>query len=561
MALIKAKNLSVALNDKPILSSLSFHIEAGERLGLIGASGAGKSMLALALMGLLPDGFSATGSVYLNGKPLDLNNDTAMRAHRGRDMAMVFQEPMTALNPIRSIGAQLTETAQLATTATATDAYNMASDALARVGLKNVFDRLPDTLSGGERQRVMIAMAMLARPALLIADEPTTALDTVTQKDILALMQNLAKQNNTALLLISHDLALVSAEVKRLFVMDKGTIIDEAKAPHFATKLTHPISQDLLKVAQLPAPKPAAKSASKKPKPAPLLTAENLEKSYTSSGGAGWNFFGRASKQNRILENISLQLNQGECLGLVGESGAGKSTLSRLLLGLEPPTKGRITLAGAPLICGNIPRQQRRQIAAVFQDPFAAFNPRHSIRRIIAEPLALMPKALMPTTPKMPTRPTADAISPDATSPDAITYAVAAALAQVGLDATTMHRYIHEFSGGQRQRIAIARALITRPDIIIFDEAVSSLDSRHRHQVLELITQLMRTHQLSAIFISHDLAVIRAICHRVMVLSSGQIVEMGATSDIFAHPNHAATKRLINAIPNAAALKPQHKGL
>ena len=538
MALIQAKNLSVAFNKKPILSSLSFHIEAGECLGLIGASGAGKSMLALALMGLLPDGFSASGAVRLNGKPLDLNNDNAMRQHRGRDMALVFQEP--ALNPIRNIGTQLTEAVQF-TKGTATDAYNMASEALAQVGLSNVFDRLPDTLSGGERQRVMIAMAMLARPALLIADEPTTSLDTVTQKDILALMQNLAKQNNTAILLISHDLALISAEVKRLLVMDKGTIIDEAKAPNCAKKLSHPISQTLLKAAQLPA-KPAASSPATKKSP-PLLTAENLEKSYPASAGAGWNFFGRTSKQNRILENISFQLHKGECLGLVGESGAGKSTLSRLLLGLEPPTKGRITLAGRPLIFGSIPRQQRRQLSAVFQDPFTAFNPRHSIRRIIAEPLTLMPKTLMPT---MPTRQT-----PNAISPDAITHAAATALTQVGLDPTSMHRYIHEFSGGQRQRIAIARALITRPEVIIFDEAVSSLDSRSRHQVLELITRLMQAHQLSAIFISHDLAVIRAICHRVMVLDGGKIVEINTTSDIFNKPNHAATKRLLKAIPNA----------
>ena len=537
MALIQAENLSVAFNKKPILSSLSFTIEAGERLGLIGASGAGKSMLALALMGLLPDGFSASGAVRLNGKPLDLNNDNAMRQHRGRDMALVFQEP--ALNPIRNIGTQLTETAQ------GTLDPDMASEALAQVGLSNVFDRLPDTLSGGERQRVMIAMAMLARPALLIADEPTTSLDTVTQKEILALMQNLAKQNNTAILLISHDLALISAEVKRLFVMDKGTIIDAAKAPNCAKKLSHPISQTLLKAAQLPA-KPATKPAASSPatkKPAPLLTAENLEKSYPASAGAGWNFFGRTSKQNRILENISFQLNQGECLGLVGESGAGKSTLSRLLLGLEPPTKGSITLAGRPLIFGTIPRQQRRQLSAVFQDPFTAFNPRHSIRRIIAEPLTLMPKTLMPT---MPTRQT-----PNAISPDAITHAVATALTQVGLDPTSMHRYIHEFSGGQRQRIAIARALITRPEVIIFDEAVSSLDSRSRHQVLELITRLLQAHQLSAIFISHDLAVIRAICHRVMVLDGGKIVEINTTSDIFNKPRHQATKRLIKAIPNA----------
>ena len=527
MALIKAKNLSVAFNKKPILSSLSFDIEAGECLGLIGASGAGKSMLALTLMGLLPDGFSASGAVRLNGKPLDLNNDNAMRQHRGRDMALVFQEP--ALNPIRNIGTQLTETAQ------GTLDPDMANEALAQVGLSNVFDRLPDTLSGGERQRVMIAMAMLARPALLIADEPTTSLDTVTQKDILALMQNLAKQNNTAILLISHDLALISAEVKRLLVMDKGAIIDAAKAPNCAKKLTHPISQTLLKAAQLPA-KPASKPAASSPatkKPAPLLTAENLEKSYPASGGAGWNFFGRTSKQNRILENISFQLHKGECLGLVGESGAGKSTLSRLLLGLEPPTKGSITLAGRPLICGTIPRQQRRQLSAVFQDPFTAFNPRHSIRRIIAEPLTLMPK--------IPARPTQNAI----------THAVATALTQVGLDPTSMHRYIHEFSGGQRQRIAIARALITRPEVIIFDEAVSSLDSRSRHQVLELITRLLQAHQLSAIFISHDLAVIRAICHRVMVLDGGKIVEINTTSDIFNKPRHQATKRLIKAIPNA----------
>jgi peptide/nickel transport system ATP-binding protein len=527
MALIELKDLRVTAHGRPILSSVSLTISSGECLGLIGASGAGKSMLALALMGLLPDDFDVSGSLFLNGKRLDIQNDAMMRDHRGGDLAMIFQEPMTALNPIRSIGAQLVEAAQLAKGISRAEAYDLAAAALIRVGLPPdivAMDSIPDALSGGQRQRVMIASAIIAGPALLIADEPTTSLDTVTQREILDLIKTLGAEDNMAILLVSHDLAIMAEMAQRILVMDDGQIIDHADHQPFGQYLTHPLSKKLMTAVCLNPSCPPLPAS-----PAAIMTTTGLSKSYRS----GWDIFGQASRQKTILDDLSFTLRQGECLGLVGASGAGKSTASRLLLGLEAADKGEITLDGEAFRHGQISRQQRRRLNAVFQDPFAAFNPRHSVRRIIAEPLALMP-----------TRPSADEI----------TQLVAASLDQVGLEAAAMGRYIHEFSGGQRQRIAIARAIITRPEIIIFDEAVSSLDTLSRQHILELITDLIKTTGLSAIFISHDLAVIRAICHRVMVMDQGEIVEMGDTNKIFDQPSHAATTRLLAAIPDPAKL-------
>ncbi|MGB2436067.1 MAG: nickel ABC transporter ATP-binding protein NikE [Candidatus Puniceispirillales bacterium] len=522
-SLLMVRNLSVRHQDSLILSPLSLSINQGDRIGLIGASGAGKSILSLAIMGLLPPDFHVTGQIQINGKDVDITRDAMMRPYRGKSFAMIFQDPRLALNPIQGIAAQIAEAAELSHGISRKDAEQMAQHSLNRVGLTPDIvspDSLPDMLSGGQCQRVMIAMAIIGKPQLLIADEPTTSLDTVTQAGILTLLNQLAEEDNMALLMISHDLAILAEMVEQIYVLDQGRQVDYAASPPFAQTLTHPVSRTLLAASRIDQHHlPDLSDADM------ILTATQLSKQYAS----GHNMLGIAKSQKPVLEDMTLTLAQGECLGLVGESGSGKSTLTRLLLGLEHPDHGTVTLGGHAIDPDHMTPVIRRRISAVFQDPYSAFNPRHRVRRIIAEPLWLMPEHL---------------------TERAITEKVAEALQSVGLQPDMMHRHIHSFSGGQRQRIAIARALITSPDIIIFDESTSSLDTLIRQQILTLITDLVADHNLSVIFISHDLAVIRAICHRVMVLKDGQCVEMGRTEAIFNHPRHPATRQLLDAIPD-----------
>lgn len=528
MTMITLQNLCVTRHDKQLLSSVSLSINHGDRIGLIGASGAGKSVLSLAMMGLLMPEFEVSGTMLINGQHVDLTNDAMMRCHRGKDLAMIFQDPRLALNPIQGIGAQIAEAAELAHGVTRQVANQMAQDSLARVGLSPDIvspDSLPDMLSGGQCQRVMIAMAIIGKPKLLIADEPTTSLDTVTQDEILTLLKQLAAEDNMAMLMISHDLAVLAQVVEQIHVLDQGSLVDHAKAPPFASTLTHTQSRRLLDASLLP---------SQPPPPPPdqtiVLAADQISVTYAS----GHNMFGIPQTRSSILRDISMTLTQGECLGLVGASGAGKSTLTRILLGLEHPDYGKVTLAGDTVNPDYMTPAIRRRISAVFQDPYSAFNPRHSVRHIIAEPLWLLKDYRKQRMPEQ-----------------AITDRVAHALQSVGLQPDMMHRYIHAFSGGQRQRIAIARALITNPEVILFDEATASLDTLIRKQILSIISELVATNNLSAIFISHDLAVIRAICHRVMVLDEGQCVEIGETEQIFYQPQHIATQRLLNAIPDS----------
>ena len=530
-ALITVQNISVRRHDNILLSAISLSINAGDRIGLIGASGAGKSVLSLAMMGLLPPDFHVTGQMHIHGNDIDLANDAAMRDHSGKTVAMIFQDPRLALNPVHGVAAQIAEAAQLAYGISGQDAHQMALDSLSRVGLTPDIispDSLPDILSGGQCQRVMIAMAIIGRPQLLIADEPTTSLDTVTQNEILKLLNRLADEDNMALLMISHDLAVLAQMVEQIYVMDQGQIVDYAATQPVNQLLTHSVSQNLLAATHMDQHRPPRPSGQNDNSDI-ILSASHLSRTYAT----GHSMLGKAHAQKPVLRDISLTLAKGECLGLVGASGAGKSTLTRLLLGLEKPDyasdPAMITLACDAVTPDHMPAAMRRRIQAVFQDPYSAFNPRHSVRRIIAEPLWLMPERL-----------------PE----NAITDKVAKALQSVGLDPDMMHRHIHAFSGGQRQRIAIARALITTPDVILFDEPTSSLDTLIRQQILTLITDLVAERNLSVIFISHDLAVIRAICHRVMVLEHGQCVEMGETDAIFQNPQHAATRALLDAIPD-----------
>ena len=516
--MIRIENLALTIHGAPILQDVDLTIAPGQVVGLVGESGSGKSMTALALMGLLPRGADATGQIWLDDTDLATLSEAALCDIRGRRISMIFQEPMTALNPVKTIGDQVAETLLIHGRANRDDAQRMAADKLARVGLPQdrfPLDRYPHELSGGQRQRVCIAMAIALHPDLLIADEPTTALDVTTQAQILDLLKELVAEEDMGLLLITHDLAVVAGMADHVAVMRKGVIVEQDQTETLFRTMSHPYTRQLLEAS---GHVPADQST---PTDVPLLEVRGAVRDYPLPRTQ---LFGPAPLF-RAVDGVSFTLTKGESLGLVGESGCGKSTLSRAILGLEPLQGGEILLNGTP-IAPDMPPARRAGLQVVFQDPYGSFNPRWTVERLVAEPFHLL-----------------------GGRPDNWRDRVRNALAEVGLDANSMPRYPHEFSGGQRQRIAIARALILRPELIILDEAVSALDVSIRADILDLLTELKARHGLAYLFISHDLGVVRSITDRVLVMQAGQIVEEGATDDVFAAPHHAYTQTLINAAP------------
>ncbi|GIT90860.1 ABC transporter ATP-binding protein [Jannaschia pagri] len=505
--LITVRKLSLAIHGAPILNEIDLAIQPGAVTALVGESGSGKSMTALALMGLLPGGSTTTGQALFDGSDLLTLSERAWLGLRGDDIAMIFQEPMTALNPVHTIGAQVAEPLRLCGIRRA-EAARIARDRLDRVGLSHVpLDRYPHELSGGQRQRVCIAMAIARRPRLLIADEPTTALDVTTQAEILSLLRSLVDDEGMALLLITHDLGVVAGMADHVAVMERGCIVESDRTEALFRGHRHPYTAALLAASRPPphTPRPPDGTA--------ILEARDLRRTYGAV---------------TAVDGVSFTLHRGESLGLVGESGCGKSTLTRALLGLEPLQGGSVTFDGTP---GgqSMTRRQRARISVVFQDPYGSFNPRWTVRRIVQEPFHLTGKPR-----------DADAQA-------------ARALTEVGLTTADLEKYPHEFSGGQRQRIAIARALITKPQVLVLDEAVSALDVRVRAQVLALLSELQDRLGLSYLFISHDLTVVRAICDRVLVMQGGRIVEQGAIDKVFEAPAAAYTRRLIDAAPRIPA--------
>ncbi|WP_308917507.1 dipeptide ABC transporter ATP-binding protein [Jannaschia sp. LMIT008] len=505
---LAARDLSVAIHGTPILRGVSFALPQGRILGLVGESGSGKSMTALACMGLLPRGAAATGTITAGPRDLTALSERGWLDVRGAEIGMIFQEPTTALNPVHTIGAQVAEGLRLRGTPRA-DANAVARDRLDRVGLSRVpLDRYPHELSGGQRQRVCIAMAIARRPRLLIADEPTTALDVTTQATILDLLRGLVADEGMALLLITHDLGVVAGMADDVAVMKDGAIVEAGPAPDVFRTAAHPYTRDLLA-----ASRPAPRAPRAVPRDEPVLTARDVIRRYGAL---------------TAVDGVDLTLHRGESLGLVGESGCGKSTLTRALLGLEPVQGGAITLCGRP---GGtaMTRADRARLSVVFQDPYGSFDPRWTVARLVAEPFHLTGR------------------------PRDWRDRVAASLDAVGLERDAMDRYPHQFSGGQRQRIAIARALVTEPDVVVLDEAVSALDVRVRARVLALLDDLQDRLGLSYLFISHDLTVVRAICDRVLVMRAGRIVERGGTEAVFARPRHDYTRALIAAAPRIPA--------
>ncbi|MAM24543.1 MAG: microcin ABC transporter ATP-binding protein [Rhodobacteraceae bacterium] len=523
MSLLELGALSMSIHGIDVLRDVTLSVEEGEIVAITGESGSGKSMTALSTLQLLPRGARCTGRVMLDGQDLVTLSEEALCDVRGNTVGMVFQEPMTALNPVQTIGRQVAETIRVhRPDVSRRDAAAMAAEALDRVGMpahRFPPHRYPHELSGGQRQRVVIAMAIALRPKLLVADEPTTALDVTTQAQILDLLRSLAREDGMGLLMITHDLAVVADMADRIIVMRKGQIVEQGATDTLLRDMRHPYTKMLFAASNHHVDLPPA------PAPRPLLEVSHVSRDYRLPRSS---LFG-APGRFRAVDDVSFTIDRGERLGLVGESGCGKSTLTRTILGLDKVDEGEITLDGAPVFAGNRPNLAvRRKMQVVFQDPFGSFNPRHRVDRLITEPFHLT---------KDPPR-GADR-----------TRAVDEALTAVGLSPKDAQRYIHEFSGGQRQRIAIARALIIRPELILFDEAVSALDVSVRAQILDLLADLCRAYDLTYLFISHDLSVVRTVTDRVLVMQAGKIVESGATQDVFDNPRHPYTRQLIAAAP------------
>ncbi|GAB4533707.1 MAG: dipeptide ABC transporter ATP-binding protein [Roseibium sp.] len=522
MSLLRIETLSLAIHGQPILKDVSLELAPGRILGVIGESGSGKSMTAFSVLQLLPHGAACTGRIALGGKDILSLSEAEMCGLRGRDVGMVFQEPMTALNPLKTIGDQVAETILVHERVPKAEARARAAEALRRAELPQdrfPLSRYPHELSGGQRQRVVIAMAIALRPKLLIADEPTTALDVTTQAQILDLLKRLVAEDGMGLMLISHDLAVVADLADDLVIMRNGEVVESGPAGSLFANMQHPYSRALLE-ASGHVPDRTGEAAE-----VPLLQVRDVVRDYTGHSHGWW---GRPTRF-RAVDKVSFEIRKGESLGLVGESGCGKSTLTRAILGLEEVQGGDILLDGLPVFTRHRANAAvRRRMQVVFQDPYGSFNPRWKVGRLVAEPFHLLE-----TPPKGTAR----------------TRAVAEALESVGLTASDADKYIHEFSGGQRQRIAIARALIIRPELIILDEAVSALDVSIRAQVLDLLADLSGRFGLTYLFISHDLSVVRSITDRVLVMQAGKIVEEGPTAEVLDRPTHPYTKQLVAAAP------------
>jgi peptide/nickel transport system ATP-binding protein len=489
--MLEVQHLTVSIQGREIVRDVSLTLAPGEIVALAGESGSGKSMSLLALMDLLPPNAGRRGKLMLDGSPL-----TA--AARGAKIGMVFQEPMTALNPLMSIGAQISEGPRLA------GGFVDVPSLLHDVGLDISPSRYPHELSGGQRQRVCLAMAIARGPRLLLADEPTTALDVTSQAQILALFKRLAQEKAMGICLVTHDLGVVGEIADRTLILKDGAVVESGPTRHLFAHLSHPYARGLLAAAR-PAPRRQHRADTEV-----VLTARQLGCQYADG--------------TRALKDVSLALHRSEILGVLGESGSGKSTLARALMGLQPEARGEIRIGDAK--DPTRPQERRRDMQMVFQDPYSSFNPRHTIGRIVAEPLHLE------------------------RSPTPAAERVTEALRQVGLDPSAATKFPHAFSGGQRQRIAIARALILKPKVVVLDEALSALDVSTRGPILDLIRDLAEQLGLAFLFISHDVTVVRAITHRVMVMRHGEVVETGKTEEVLSSPQHPYTAALVAATPS-----------
>ncbi|WP_417579364.1 ABC transporter ATP-binding protein [Pelagibacterium sp.] len=534
---------------KSVVSDISFDVMPGETVAIVGESGSGKSVTSLSIMGLLPKTSSRIeGEILLNGRNLLQLDDSEMRKVRGRDIAMIFQEPMTSLNPVFTIGRQISEAITCHEPMSTAQARAETIRLLEKVRIPNAEQRLkdyPHQFSGGMRQRVMIAMALASRPKLLIADEPTTALDVTIQGQILDLIKTLQEEDGMSVLFITHDMGVVAEVADRTIVMYRGEAVETGTTAGVFSNGTHPYTRSLL--AAVPRmgsmigkseplrfaivdkttgqPGPEIPLQSGVDKDTAVLSVRNLVTRYDIRGG----LFGKKTGSVHAVENVSFDLFKGETLSLVGESGCGKSTIGRTIMRLTEANDGEITADGKNVrtLDKRGLNTLRRSVQMIFQDPFASLNPRMTILEALMEPFIVH---------KLGTRRQAREKA-------------AELIEQVGLSADMLKRYPHEFSGGQRQRVSIARALTLDPKVIIADESVSALDVSIKAQVVNLLIDLQERLGLSFLFISHDMAVVERVSHRVAVMYLGEIVEIGPREEVFANPQHAYTKKLISAVP------------
>ncbi|MDR3537714.1 MAG: dipeptide ABC transporter ATP-binding protein [Acetobacteraceae bacterium] len=527
MSLVEVSNLSVAFGPKRVVEDVAFTLDRGETLALVGESGSGKSLTALSLLQLLPHGgTNPTGRIMLDGTAMiGAPPDTLHRA-RGGIAGMVFQEPMTSLNPLHRIGRQIAEAVTLHRRLAGPALRARVIETLTHAGFADAEHRLdafPHQLSGGQRQRVMIAMALANDPALLIADEPTTALDVTIQAQILALLARLKAERQLALLLITHDLAIVRRYADRVCVMKDGRIVEAGTVASVFANPQHPYTRMLLNTVPKGAPAALPDGA------ATLLQADDVKVHFPVRRG----LLRRVVSEVRAVDGVSIAVHAGETVGLVGESGSGKTTFALAALRLEHAT-GRIAFAGDDLatLDRRALRRLRARMQIVFQDPYGSLSPRLPVGDIVAEGLRVHEAAL--------------------SRPDRARR-VAEALEEVGLPADAADRFPHEFSGGQRQRIAIARAMVLKPKLVVLDEPTSALDVSVQAQIVTLLRDLQERHGLAYLFISHDLKVVRALAHRVVVLRQGVVVEQGAAEAIFAHPTQPYTRALMDAAFNLGA--------
>ena len=531
MALLEVRDLALSFVTRngvnKALDGISFDVEAGQITAIIGESGSGKSVACYSMLGLvpMPPGRLDGGSARFDGQDLLTISEAERRAIRGRDIAMIFQDPMTGLNPFMRIGAQLIEPLRVHRGVAKPEARKRAIELLGEVGIRDpesTVNCYPHEFSGGMRQRVMIAMALIDEPRLLIADEPTTALDVTIQAQILALIAELQKTRDIGVLLISHDLAVVADIADRINVMQNGRIVEHGDSAAIFEHAAHPYTRKLL--AAIPsgtkpsATEPVDTRRKDAPDEVPLIRVAQLKT---------WFHSGR--EVVKAVDDVSFEIRRGEVLGLVGESGSGKSSLGRSLLRLVPISGGQVTFDGVDVtgLKGTALKNLRRRMQMIFQDPFASLNPRMSVFDTLAEPLLLH----------------------GIESRQSVAGAVLKLMDDVGLARSAVRKYPHEFSGGQRQRIATGRALATRPEFVVADEPVSALDVTIQAQILALMEQLVREYGLTLLFVSHDLAVVKRLADRIIVLYRGRIVEQNTGERLFASPQQPYTRQLLGAIP------------
>lgn len=551
--LLEVKKLSIAFGENEVVHDISYRLDSNEILGIVGESGSGKSVSTLAILGLLPKRVSkiTSGSIAFQDKDLTLLDSKAFQNIRGNEIAMIFQEPMSSLNPSMTCGKQVEEVLFQHTNLTKKEVSDEVMSLFEKVKLptpERIFKAYPHEISGGQKQRVMIAMAIACKPNILIADEPTTALDVTVQKDIILLLKQLQKVEDMSILFISHDLSLVSEIANRILVMYQGEIVEQGTALEIFKTPKHSYTQALInsrphlgeRLKRLPTIKDFINNTGNKSvitteerktfhkniysKP-PLLEVIDLEKEYFSK--SGW--FSKP-ESFKAVNQVSFKLYEGETLGLVGESGCGKSTLANAILQLDKATSGKIVYKGVDItkLSKGKFRALRKDIQIIFQDPYASLNPRIPIGKAIMEPMKVHHIGTSDTERKQ---------------------MVMDILQKVGLDDHYFYRYPHEFSGGQRQRIGIARAISLQPKLIICDESVSALDISVQAQVLNLLNDLKENFGFTYIFISHDLAVVNYMSDQLVVMNKGEIEEMNDADVIYKHPEKAYTKKLIHAIP------------